>query len=892
MHSATYKRLFIVDGYSYVFRAYHSLPPLTNKAGLPVGAVYGFTNMIMKLKNKVSTNNAENIYLILVFDSGRDSFRNEIYPNYKANRPEAPEDLKPQFEIVREAAIALNLEPIEVIGFEADDIIASYAKVAKQEGFKVTIVSIDKDLMQLVDDDINMYDPMRDRVITSKEVQEKFGVMPHQVLDVLALMGDSSDNIPGAKGIGIKTAAELINQFGDIDNLINNLSQVKQEKRRNILSENINNIYLSKKLASLDFNVPLNYNFENFRIKENDENILYDFLNKYNFNSLLSKLKIKKELNLENSVVVNNNSQNNINISKSEFNFLEIKEVSANQPSDLLALFDRRSLQNIYIYYSEIESCKLQILFSNYEYCVLDVSGLFEVKDGELFTENKNNYSRDYINIIQKKFFDNSNKFIFYDAKNLLEKNIFQKLPNNFDDIKIISYLLFGSGDKINFNYLINKFISGDYINQNVKVNLMDFIYNKLNYLLFISKQNFIYNEIEIPLISILFNMQKFGIKLDLQKLKDLESQFNNLLLKLTSEIYLLANCEFNVASPKQLGEVLFDKLKLPAPKKSKTGQYVTDIDVLEDLSASGFEIASKIIEHRSISKLLSTYIVSLQKEVNNITKRVHTHFNNTATTTGRLSSTNPNLQNIPIKTEEGRKIRDAFIAEEGKVLIGADYSQIELRLLAEIADIKSLKQAFLESKDIHQATASEVFGVPLSEVNSELRRKAKAVNFGIIYGQSAFGLANQLKISRAEAKNIIDRYFSRYPEIKIYMDKTIDFAHKNGFVTTIMGRKIYLPNINDKNATLRAFQERASINAPLQGSSADIIKLAMINISKANISANLLLQIHDELIFEVSSENAKSEALIIKKLMENVINLSVPLIVDTKIGNNWGEVH
>ncbi|MDX1950055.1 MAG: DNA polymerase, partial [Rickettsiales bacterium] len=677
MHTATNKRLFIVDGYSYIFRAYHSLPPLTSPLGVPVGAVYGFTNMILKLKNKVSTNNAENIYLILVFDSGKDSFRNEIYAEYKANRPDAPDDLKPQFAIVREAAIALNLEPIEVIGFEADDIIASYAKKAKNEGFKVTIVSVDKDLMQLVDEDINMYDPMRDRVIGIHEVVEKFGVTPDKVLDVLSLMGDSSDNVPGVPGIGIKTAAELINQYQNIDNLINGLSSIKQEKRRKTLEENIDKLHLSKKLISLDFNVELNYDFENFRIKENDEKSLFDFASKYNFKSLLSKVKINNQLIQENNF---NSSLNLTKISKSanSIGFLnEVKFVELSQPFDLISLFNRHLSCEVFINFTEGETSKLEVNFDGKKLCYINITNKINSNEANDLFDSVKNEKNEYFEIIEKYFLLGNNKFIFFDAKNLIEKNIFNNLPKYFDDIKLISYLLNGSNEKYNLDYLISSFFNEHIEKDEQKIKYFPQIYTKLKNQLFNSKQNFIYYEMEIPLISVLLNMQKNGIKLNIEILKNLESEFNNLIINLTKEIYLLANSEFNIASPKQLGEILFEKLKLPAPKKTKSGQYVTDSDVLENLSAEGFIIAEKILEFRSISKLLNTYIIALQKEINSKTKRVHTNFNNTSTTTGRLSSINPNLQNIPIKTEEGRRIRKAFIAEEGKVLIGADYSQI-----------------------------------------------------------------------------------------------------------------------------------------------------------------------------------------------------------------------
>lgn len=926
MNEQTEKRLFLIDSYGYLFRAYHSLPPLTNPEGVPVGAVYGFTNMMIKLKNKVSTNNAENIFLIAVFDSGKKTFRNEIYADYKANRPEAPEDLKPQFPLIRDVVSALNIEAVESIGYEADDIIATFAKKAEENNFKVTIVSTDKDLMQLVNDNISLYDPMRDRIIGINEVKEKFGVTPDKVLDVLSLMGDSSDNIPGVPGIGPKTAAELINEYGDTDQLINNLDKIKQDKRRTTLKENIENIYLSKKLASLDMSVPVDLDFNKYKIKENDKDNLVTFLAKHNFKSLVAKYSDAK-----------NNATSEVKIEKviTEEN-KNRKIITINSAEELNDLFTKNKNANISIYYDFNCSNLLSLNFNNDTLCVLNITdSSVKKKDnsGDLFTyaDNKddnqvdNIIKNEYTNIIENYFGQDNYNFVFYDLKNLLKANIFSKTPNSFDDIKILAYLLSDSESSLKFEQISNRYlqrpiseITVDNSESEVKLNDLNIIlfdlFDKLKHQLFIQKQNYIYSEIELPLVPILFHMESVGIKIDRYILSELEKEFNLKIINLSKEIFALANSEndgFNIGSPKQLGEILFDKLNLPAPKKTKTGQYLTDSETLENLSLKGFTIADKILEWRMLSKLISTYIISLQKEADRKSDRVHTTFNNTATATGRLSSINPNLQNIPIRTEEGRRIRTAFIAEKGNVLIGADYSQIELRLLAHMADIPVLKDAFKNGKDIHSITASEVFGVPLDQITPELRRQAKTVNFGIIYGQSAFGLAKQLGISNTEAKNIIDRYFARYSGIKKYMENTIIFAREHGYVETLFGRRINLPGINDKNHARRNFQERAAINAPLQGTAADIIKKAMVSLvaslpscvvalqEKNNHAttqpynhATLLLQIHDELIFECPSEKAEENCKIIKNIMENSANLSVPLLVDIKHGKNWGEVH
>jgi DNA polymerase I len=873
MHEKVEKRLFLIDGYGFVFRAYHSMPPLTNPEGTPVGAVYGFTNMLIKLKNKVHTNNADQAYLICVFDAGKETFRNKIYPEYKANRPPAPEDLIPQFPLVREAATALNIETIEMEGFEADDIIATYTKYAQENGVHVTIVSSDKDLMQLVNEDVKMYDGMRDRIIGIEQVKEKFGVTPDKVLDVLALMGDSSDNIPGIPGVGPKTAAELINQFGSLDNVLNSTSQITKKKLKENLETYKQDAILSRELVSLKYDVKVDTNLDRFKIKENNNEILIPFLQDNGFKSLLAKAVAsgqssgvrvqssefsEKGTNSQNSLSLEGRGQNSLAnevslgilgegdssrtphpnplpqgerenmvteiTSRAEFaswlpDLNECKKLSLHInnviPANTLVWkagiqsFDNSDSGRLdsSLRWNDNNILSIQIAKSNHEMCVLKPieeilhhSPANKSNQQDLFAVAGNDKIKTFapfFEVLAPYINSGSCNFVFDDLKKFMKVD--SGFPHEcvhqndayssmaFDDITIMNYAVSGTTANLKLPE----------VNQALEIFN---IHSRLEQELFNQKLSYIYYDIERPLINILFRMEKAGIKLDKNILQKLSIEFGEQLKKLEKEIFILAGEEFNIGSPKQLGEVLFEHMGIQGGKKTKTG-YATGSDILEALHEQGHSIASKVLEWRGFSKLVNTYTDALVENINPNTGRVHTTFNQSATTTGRLSSTNPNLQNIPIRTEEGRKIRQAFVAEEGKVLIGIDYSQIELRLLAHVANIDVLKEAFRQGKDIHSATASQVFGVDINNVDSELRRRAKTVNFGIIYGQGAFGLAQQLGISRGEAKTLIEKYFAQYPGIKRYMDETIQQAHEQGFVSTIWGRKSTCPELTIRTA-------------------------------------------------------------------------------------------
>jgi DNA polymerase-1 len=922
MHERVEKRLFLIDGYGFVFRAYHSMPPLTNPEGTPVGAVYGFTNMLIKLKNKVRTANTEEAFLICVFDAGKDTFRNEIYKEYKANRPPAPDDLIPQFPLVREAATALSIETVEMEGFEADDIIATYTKLAQEKGIHVTIVSSDKDLMQLVTDDVKMYDGMRDKIIGIDQVKEKFGVAPNRVLDVLSLMGDSSDNIPGIPGVGPKTAAELVNQFGDLDNVLNSTAQITKKKLKENLETYKQDAILSRQLASLKYDVGVDANFDKFKIKDDNKDILVPFLRDNGFKSLLAKVeggfskfenkadgpknwgsgetKIAAPAQIKTEERAHTAPQKINNETKIN-EFSHRAELAAwlpvlNECKKLSLVFANEVKQsssgsprnkNV----ARDDGYYIQIAKSGHEACVLKpmeeeiFHHVSTDKQTDLFSAtnvDKQKTFKPYFEVLKPYLESGSCNFVFDNYKSATKLCRFEPgSPAASDDALIMNYAVNGTSKDFKI------------AEENPALKIFN-LHAELEQEIFNQKVSYIYNDIEKPLIEILSHMETAGIKVDKSILKGLSHEFNGKLKQLEKEIFVLANEEFNIGSPKQLGEVLFDHMGIQGGKKTKTGNYTTDSDVLETLEEQGHTIAGKVLEWRSFSKLINTYTEALVEEINENTGRVHTTFNQAATTTGRLSSTNPNLQNIPIRTEEGKKIRSAFVAEAGKKLISIDYSQIELRLLAHVADIEVLKKAFKDGKDIHSATAAQVFGVDINNVDGELRRRAKTINFGIIYGQSAFGLAKQLGIARGEAKTLIDKYFAQYPGIKRYMDETIQLAHEQGFVSTIWGRKIHLPGINDKNGAVRSFNERAAINAPLQGTAADIIKRAMIVIDKElkKSEAKLLLQIHDELIFECDESSAEQIAAGCKKMMEQVITLSVPLVADARVGHSWAEIH
>jgi len=939
------KRIALIDAYGFVFRAYHSLPSLTRKDGVAVGAVYGYTNMLIKLIASLNVS-----HLAVVFDSGGKTFRNEIYNQYKANRPECPEDLKPQFQIIRDATKALNLIGIEKKDYEADDIIASLAKKYSELDFEVVIVSSDKDLMQLVNEKVSLFDAMKNKFIKSAEVREKFMVDPNQVLDLLSLIGDNSDNIPGVKGIGIKTASELINKFGSIENIYQNLNQISQERRRVLLEQGADDAIISKKLAKLVDDLDLEFEIDDLKIQMIDPNKLISFLTIQGFQSLINK--VRKEFNLtqsfndqdlfsDNSLTKNSQQETKIQSQHDNYSHVTNKLIAITNSdiNSLNKLYSNAKLNGLVvidylIIDKRIEYISLATYQENQE---LTEVYLLEIKNDsennqnnfDLFNFNKNdnkdtNYDQFDLLLIKEILEDQSINKIFFKSKEflslILNYNYKQKDSINFDkiiyeDLSIINYLLNSSTvSKEPLYQLINDQFSDDLKQSQFHEIIHDIDKNKLpkqfdnkilknQYCCFINhaiyriyksfskklitqKINFIYRNQELPLQKILAKMESSGILINLHKLNFLSLEFSKKIELLSEEIYQIAGEKFNIASNLQLSEILFKKLNLISKKKSKiTGNLSTNIEVLEDLANNGFLIAEKIIDFRKFSKLKNTYTDGLPKEINSLTKRVHTHFSSISTHTGRLNSYNPNLQNIPIKNEEGKKIRECFIAKNGYFLLSADYSQIELRIIAHMAKIPSLIEAFKENKDIHSITASDIFKIPLAEVDDKMRNKAKAINFGIIYGISAYGLAKQLKIGNSEADQYIKSYFLTYPGIEEFMKQNIDFAEKNGYVTTLIGRKISINEINNSKNNIRNEAKRQAINAPIQGTSADIIKQAMINIDKEfilnNIDAKLLLQIHDELVFEVNKNHESIAHEIIKREMENCYLLDVPLKIE-----------
>ena len=929
----TKKHICLVDGSTYIFRAYHALPPLTRKSdGFPVGAISGFCNMLDKLvkeeKEKKAITN-----LLVVFDASGKTFRNDIYTNYKANRSEAPEDLIPQFPVIRKATEAFNIPYVELIGYEADDLIASYSRAAQKENMKVTIVSSDKDLMQLVSDNVSMLDTMKNKIVQKGEVYEKFGVYPEKVIDVQSLAGDSVDNIPGIPGIGIKTAALLINEYGNLDGLFKNAESIKQKKRRENIIEFEEQAYLSKKLVTLRDDVPLPIPIQETALRDIDAKKLISFLKEMEFRTLTDKKS--KELSIDSDTI---EASNQVEVfEKQETSKIEInEEISSKFDLSKYQIIETKSeLQEWHIKAENIGYVSFDTETNSLDAMNADMIG-FSLCTSEndacyvplLHTNERERQLKfdQAIEILKQILEDEGIKKILhnmkYDALVIDKYNIKIK---NFDDTMLMSYSL-GSGgvrhkldtlikyyfnhDAISFKELIGSGKdkktfqelsieeAGKYAAEDADMTLR--LWKKIKSSISKSKQVKIYEIIEKPLIKVLIQMEKNGISIDTNRLSKLSKTFENKLLELEKLCFNLIDEEVNLGSPKQVGEILFEKLNLPGGKRTSTGAWSTNASTLEDLANQGHEFPKILLEWRALSKLKTTYTDTLPTYLNDSTKRIHSSFAMATTSTGRLASSDPNLQNIPIKSEDGRMIRRAFIPNDGNVLISSDYSQIELRLIAHIANEENLIKAFHEKIDIHAATASEVFNININEMTPEIRRNAKAINFGIIYGISAFGLAKQLNISRTESSEFIKAYFNKYPSIKDYMDETKKFASENGFVKTLMGRKCLVEDINSKNAATRSFMERAAINAPIQGSAADIIKRAMIVLSKNSelieLETKMLLQVHDELIFETKKENSLKAMKIIKEEMENahnpILKIKVPLIADTSFGKNWDEAH
>ena len=911
-------RLILIDGSGYIFRAYYALPPMSRKDGTPVNAVFGFTNMLVKLIEDYSEEK-----LIVIFDAARENFRNKIYPKYKANRGETPDDLIPQFDLIKQSVEAFKIPQIEIQGYEADDIIATYTKEAKKLNFSSLIISSDKDLMQLVDNDVQMLDPMKNKKIGINEVIEKFGVKPDKVTQIQALTGDKIDNIPGAPGIGPKTALELIKQFGDIEGLIKNSNKIKQEKKREKIESSKEDIRISLELVKLDKNVKLPVSIEKIlpyvTIKDNSESI-NKFLIEQDFKAILKRLENNSFI--KNNINLNTNNNKNINLEFSTITNLEKLKSIINQikklgffsidiETDSLNI-EEAKLVGISLCYDESFAFYIPINHKDLkdhkivkdqipEKKVLDVIKLI-CQDSSILKIGQNiKYD---IRVLKKygvRFKSISDTMLMsYSLDNGLTRHGMDELALRHFNHSTIKYKdLTGSGKKqITFDY-VNIKDATNYAAEDALITLK--LFNTLEKRIVREKCSFIYNKLDNPLIEVLSSMEELGIKIDKNCLKKLSSDFLNESQKLEKKIFSITKKNFNIGSPKQLGEILFIEMGIKGGKKTKSGTFSTDSGILEELAYRGHDIAKLVLDWRELTKLRSTYTDALLDQSNNNFDRVHTSYSLATTLTGRLSSNDPNLQNIPIRSENGKKIRNAFISEKRHKLVSFDYSQIELRLAAEISKDENFIKAFVDGNDIHSSTAKEIFNLKKNEdITSDHRRKAKAINFGIIYGISPYGLAKQLSISNSEGKKYIDDYFSRYPKIKSYMEHQIDFAKTNNYVETIFGRKCNIRGINDKNFALRGFAERQSINAPIQGTAADIIKLAMIEINKKilskNIDAKMLLQVHDELIFEIDETNLDKSIPIIKEIMEKNhlyhIDFSVPLIVDYGIGNNWGELH
>jgi DNA polymerase I len=917
------RHVYLVDGSGYIFRAFHALPPMTRPDGTPVNAVYGFTSMLLKLREETDAD-----CIVVVFDSARLNFRNEIYADYKAHRPEAPEELVPQFPLIREATTALGLPSIEQNGFEADDLIATYARLGAKQGAEVTIVSSDKDLMQLVGGRVAMFDPVKARKIGPDEVREKFGVGPDKVVEVQALAGDSTDNVPGVPGIGIKTAAELINQYGDLETLLARASEIKQPKRRENLIANADKARISRELVKLKDDVDVAASLESLMLKPADREPLVTFLEQQGFKSLIGRLGGKFERPAPAATAaVPKEAQD-----KTVYELVQTEAV-------LKLWIDRARNAGVVAFDTEttsLDAMRARLVgFSMSvepgQACYVPVGHGAPAGQGSLDLDAQAKPAEApkqiplerVMALLRPLLADPGVLKIGHNIK--YDMLVLARPPYNapiapVDDSMLFSYVLDAGKNAHNMDDLARLHLgvetikyedvagSGkaqvtfdqvpleaarDYAAEDADVTLR--LARALKPRLLAEKMTTVYETIERPLIPILVEMERAGIRVDPAELKRLSDDFAARLVDLEKDIYKLAGQEFNIGSPKQLGEVLFDKLGLEGGKKSsKTGAYATGADVLEDLADAGHDLPARVLDWRQLAKLKSTYTDALVTQINPDTGRVHTSYAMAIANTGRLSSTDPNLQNIPIRTEEGRKIRHAFVADKGMKLLSLDYSQIELRLLAHVADIAALKDAFREGIDIHALTASQVFNEPVKGMSAETRRKAKAINFGIIYGISPFGLARQLGIVQAEARAYIQAYFERYPGIRDYMESMKSFCRKHGYVETVFGRRIHLPGIVDKNPARRSFAERQAINAPLQGAAADIIKRAMIRVPVAmtGLKGRMLLQVHDELLFEVPVGEVEKTTKAVSRVMEAAAHLSVPLVVEAGTADNWAQAH
>lgn len=915
------EKVCLIDGSGYIFRAFYGLPMMTSPSGVPVNAVFGYTNMFLRL-----TQNIKCDYCLVLFDAKRQNYRNEIFPDYKGTRAEIPEELIPQFSIIREATNALNLNYLEMEGYEADDLIATYARQATDKGMEVVVVSADKDLMQLIRNGVEYYDPMKDKFYGPEDVKEKFGVYPERVVDVQALAGDSIDNVPGVPGIGLKTAAQLINDFGSLEEVLNRASEIKQNKRRETLLANIDNARISLQLVTLKNDVPVEKDITEFSCRAPHLDVLHKFIDDYGFRSLKNRIekwadercsslpedkkdtvfkKVEKHYEL---VQTEEQLQKWAEMIKQKRLFAFDTETTGFNPVfDKIVGFSMAAEEGVacYVPLAHVSSLKADLFSAPADAPVRQLDFATVKKHlAPLFADNAilkigHNIKFDMHFFAQVIGEDavfapvEDTAVISYDLDSSTHGHGMDELAEIFLNYRTIKYEeVCGSGrDKITFDKVdLNKAL--DYAAEDADITLR--LYNVLKPRLFAEKLLTVYENFDRPLIPVLKDMEKQGIMVDAQALRRLSTDFEGRMRAFEAEIYQLAGEEFNLSSPKQIGEILFGKLGLKG-KKTPSGAWQTGADVLEQLAEDGCGLAQKILDWRAVAKLKSTYSDALL-ELLDKSSRVHTTFSQVVANTGRLASSNPNLQNIPIRTEEGKKIRECFIAKAGHKIIASDYSQVELRLLAAVADVKALKKAFADGVDIHAATASHVFGIPYDKVDANTRRHAKAINFGIVYGISAYGLAKQIGVAPEDAKAYIEAYFREMPEIKKYMDDTIAFARANDYVLTPFGRRCSIMGINDKNKRLAANAERAAINAPIQGGAADIIKLAMNRIpdelQKRGLKTKMLLQVHDELVFETPENEVEEASKIIKAIMEGVVNLSVPFIAEIGVGDNWTQAH
>ncbi|MEK9964898.1 MAG: DNA polymerase I [Rhodospirillaceae bacterium] len=945
-------RLYLIDGSGFIFRAFHSSPldAFKRSDGIHTNAVNGYVNMLLKLIDRALDDGALD-YMAVIFDAARKNFRNDIYPEYKANRDDPPEELRPQFQLVRDATEAFGLPAIVKEGFEADDLIATYAREAEAAGIETVVVSSDKDLMQLVRDGVFMLDPMKDIVIGEDEVMDKFGVTPDKVVDVQSLAGDSTDNVPGVPGIGVKTAALLINEYGDLDTLLDRAEEIKQNKRRENLIEFADQARVSRELVRLKDDVETEHTIEDFALRDPDPATVIEFLKAMEFRTLTQRVESRF---VADGLIDAAETQAALAAeapSEDEYELVQdAKALNAwidgardagvvafdTETTSLKAM--RAELVGVSLSYAPGRACYIPLGHVEPAGEELDLLG-DPVEGGK--SNRSSNGALKQIDIakalkpIKALIEDPSVLKVAHNAKYdllVLARAIEKHLPKEkplapaaLDDTMLLSYVLDAGRnkhglDELTFRHLERENIKYEEVVGKGKSQIsfaevaldkaLDYaaedadvtgrLHSRLKPRLPGERMATVYETIERPLVPVIVDMERAGIKADAETLMDLSKDFAKRMASLEKKAHKVAGEEFNVGSPKQLGEILFDKLGIEGGKKGKTGAYTTSADVLEDLAAQGHELPQIILDWRQVQKLKSTYADALVEQIHPETGRVHTSYGMAIAQTGRLSSNDPNLQNIPVRTEEGRKIRAAFVADKGNKLVSLDYSQIELRVVAHVAGEEALIAAFQDGQDIHAMTASQVFDVPLEGMDPMVRRNAKAINFGIIYGISAFGLARNLGIERGEAGAYIKAYFERYPAIKQYMDETKAFAHEAGFVETIFGRRIYLSGIKDKNQAVRGFAERQSINAPIQGAAADIIKRAMIRVpaalQKKKLSSTMLLQVHDELLFEAPAGEVDELIEVVRDVMEGAaapaVNMAVPLVADAGIGDTWDEAH